>query len=104
MAKQYPNVLSLIKDISSKSFANKFESYLAERRFSIQLASIRAAKGLTEEDIARLMNCSVRKVKRIEQSEDSNLSLGDIFAYAKAIKMTVNITLKEASLDNRKNT
>jgi transcriptional regulator with XRE-family HTH domain len=94
VAERIRNVLELAKTVGEDElFAAELGEHLANRRLVHRLAALRAAKGLTQQDVAAKMGCSQAQVSRMEASEDFGLSFGSIVRFAEAIGARLEITL-----------
>ncbi len=99
--KRHKNVVQMAKDLSvDQSFADDLAKRIAQRQIVKKLIALRAAKGLTQQDIADSLGCTQSRVSKLESQTDFELSLGDFQGYADALGMQVVITLmkKDASI------
>jgi len=55
--------------------------------------ALRAAKGLSQADIARRIDCSQSRVSKLESGMDADLRLGDFEGYANALGLEMRIVL-----------
>jgi len=53
--------------------------------------AIRAARGLSQQDIAEKMGCTQSRISKLESSDDDNLSLGDFREYLKALDLDLRL-------------
>jgi hypothetical protein len=84
--KTYKSVAAMVKYSSaSKVFKKAVLQTLRERRIGKRLFAERCKKGLTEQQVARKMKCSVSHVFDIEHTVDDEQVLGNIRKYAEAI-------------------
>ena len=104
MSKQYKSVIEMVYNTASPEFAIDFEKYLIQRQLSKALICCRIKAGLTEIELAQRMNeimpfanYNVENIEDMEISLDSDLKLGDVQLYLKAIGMVFNwkIVIKE---------
>lgn len=85
-AKQYASVSELLHDIlSDKETREEFDTVVAQRRLIKQLIAMRAAMGMSQEDVAARMGCTQGSVSKLENSKDNDVRLGSLRAYAKAV-------------------
>jgi transcriptional regulator with XRE-family HTH domain len=83
---QYASVSDLVRAVAPDAdFLTAVEERLADRRLIKQLLSMRAVKGLSQQDIAEKLNCTQSRISKMESSVDDDLRLGDLRAYAKAV-------------------
>jgi transcriptional regulator with XRE-family HTH domain len=83
---QYANVSDLVQEMAPDSeFRAAFEERRAARQLIKQLLTLRAASGLSQQDIAGRIDCTQSRVSKLENSRDDDIRLGDLRAYARAI-------------------
>jgi transcriptional regulator with XRE-family HTH domain len=84
--RQYASVSDLVRAVAPDAdFLTAVEERLAGRRLIKQLLSMRAVKGLSQQDIAEKLHCTQSRISKMESSVDDDLRLGDLRAYAKAV-------------------
>ncbi|MCY2987527.1 MAG: helix-turn-helix domain-containing protein [Planctomycetota bacterium] len=84
--KKYSSVSDMLAhNAPSDKFRKEFEAQIATRRVVKQLIALRAAKGLSQKDIADQMKCSQSRVSKLENGTDDDMRLGDLRAYANAL-------------------
>jgi len=92
MTKQFSSVLDMLKDTSDdKSFVKSFEELLNSKQIAKTLFSLRCRTNLSQEDVAKKMNCTQGKVSKIENSKDFDLSIDDLVKYCSAVNMRLEI-------------
>lgn len=79
---RYKDVSEMVEDAD---FAKYFDIYLKERQLVKQLMIARARKGLSVEDMAKRMECSLKHIEKMECGRDSDLRMEDIADYLKAL-------------------
>lgn len=79
---RYKSVSEMAEDAD---FARDFDIYLKERQVIKQLMIARARKGLSVEDMAKQIGCSLEHIEKMECSKDRDLKMEDIANYLKAI-------------------
>jgi transcriptional regulator with XRE-family HTH domain len=52
------------------------------------------AAGLTQAQMAAKLRCSQSRISKIEDSQDADLSLGDIQAYARIVGLKLKLDLR----------
>lgn len=96
--KTYPNVTELVRDVSEdKSFADDFEKHVAERFIAKTLLGLRAELGISQKEIADSMQCTQSRVSKLENSTDTQLRLGDVDEYLKALGLELHIIMQPTS-------
>jgi transcriptional regulator with XRE-family HTH domain len=62
------------------------------------LLSMRIAKGMTQQQIAKSMKCNASKISRIESGNDTQLNWSDIVDYTRALKVQMSVLFDDESL------
>jgi transcriptional regulator with XRE-family HTH domain len=92
MAKTYPDVQEMVRDISSdKKFREDTLDYIGNRTLSRFLATLRCTAGLTQKELAEKMRCSQSKVSKIESSPDDRIAVKDLIQFAQALEKRLAI-------------
>lgn len=92
--KTYSTVSQMVRDMADDpSFADDFEKHLAQRRVVKKLMVLRAAQGLSQQDIAGMIGCTQSRISKLESATDSQIRLGDLEAYAAALGLEVKLVL-----------
>ncbi len=73
-----------IKD-GGPEFVRSVEEISKDRDAIKTLIALRASQNKSQKDIAELMNCTQSKISKLERSVDSELTIGDLRAYLKAV-------------------
>lgn len=96
--KRYTSVAAMVRaTVDDPGFADEFEQRSADRRLVRALAALRASQQLTQAEIALRMGCTQAKVSKLESSDDADLSVGDVLAYARAVGHNVRIVIGPSS-------
>ena len=82
----WPN--SLKKWRRMRILGRHFRIALARRLLVKHLLATRAVKGLSQQDIAKALDCTQSRVSKLEGQDDDDTRLGDLRAYAKALGLT----------------
>lgn len=89
--KKFSNVNDMVKAISKDStFKKEFDEDFKSKKTVRLLASSRAAKGLTQSDLAKKIGCGQPRISKIENGNDSQLKLQDITDYATALDLQIS--------------
>ena len=75
------------------SFVSDFEQHVARRRIIHSLFGLRSARNVSQNDLAKTLDCSQSRVSKLENSEDDDLRLGDLRGYAEALGLDVRLVL-----------
>jgi len=62
------------------------------------LVQTRLAKNMSQDEVAKRMNCNASKVCRMESATDDYLRLSDISSYAAAVGVQTSLMLNDSSL------
>lgn len=94
MKKNHTSVAQMVRETTDPSFAKSFEDRLHSRRIVKDLVVLRAGRNLSQAAVAEKMGCSQSRISKLEASEDSELTLGDLARYADAIGFRLGIVLE----------
>jgi transcriptional regulator with XRE-family HTH domain len=84
--KTYANVADLVREMGlDEEMIDAVDQALERQTLMRQLMAMRAARGLSQGDVAGAMGCSQSRVSKMENSEDDELRYGDLRAYARAV-------------------
>ena len=104
--KRFSNVNEMVKAISKDStFKNEFEKEFNAKKVVRMLASSRAARGLTQSDLAKKIGCGQPRISKIENGRDDQLKIQDIVDYARALDLQVSAVFnpkKESAVEEIK--
>jgi predicted XRE-type DNA-binding protein len=93
--KAYRSIPELVRDIAdSSSFADGFESRLANRKIVKDLMVLRATQGLSQKDVALRLGCTQSRISKLESMTDADLRIGDLSKYAEALGLQLRIILE----------
>lgn len=92
--KRYSGVVEMMNDLTDdRTFADELSDHLAQREVVTELVALRAARGLTQEDIATRIGCSQGRISKLESSTHAALNLATLVEYADAVGFRVEMTL-----------
>lgn len=92
--KKLTNVMDLATKLEEeKEFARDLAYHLDNRTLVHKLIAMRAARGLTQEEVAAKMGCTQGRISKLETSDDLDLTFASIVHYAHAIGLRLEITL-----------
>ena len=95
MKKTYHSVPELVREMSETgSFADAFESRLAERKLVKELMVVRATQGLSQKDMALKLGCTQSRISKLESMTDAEFRIGDLAKYAQGLGLELTITLE----------
>lgn len=104
MTKKYTSVAEMAKAlIDDEGFNNDLARHLARRQLVTKLTALRAARGLTQAEMAAKLGCTQGKVSKLEASEDTALNFGDVIGYMEALDVRLEMTFfrKERTIADR---
>jgi predicted XRE-type DNA-binding protein len=92
--KTFSSVSEMVHEASGDDgFAAAYERRLAERRIIKDLMIKRATSGMSQKDIARSFGCTQSRISKLENMTDSDLTIGDLAKYSRALGLELRITL-----------
>jgi predicted transcriptional regulator len=87
---EYLSVSEAFRDIlDDEELSESFEQQLRSRRVVKALVSLRVSKGVTQQDVADVLDCTQSRISRIENGLDADLRMSELAAYAKACNCEV---------------
>ena len=91
--KKYKSVSEMLHDTSDgdSSLVDEFDAMAAKRHIIKDLVALRVAKGLSQADIAKHMDCSQSRVSKLESGLDADLRLGDLAGYLSALGLSMKV-------------
>jgi len=90
----YRNVDEMLRGHGYRRVAEAVRQLSIKTRLIDQLILARVAAGLTQSQMAAKLRCSQSRISKIEDSEDADLSLGDIQAYARIVGLKLRLDLR----------
>ena len=90
----YRNVDEMLRGHGYRRVADAVRQLSAKTKVIDQLILARVAAGLTQSQIAAKLRCSQSRISKIEDSQDADLSLGDIQAYARVVGLKLQLDLR----------
>lgn len=92
--RQYASVSDLLRDVApDDEFASEVDARIARRQVIKHLLALRAAKGLSQKDVAERLGCTQSRVSKLENASDNDVRLGDLFAYCDALGLHCGLVL-----------
>ena len=90
----YRSVEEMLRGHGYRRVAEAVRQLSAKTRLIDQLIVARVAAGLTQSQMAAKLRCSQSRISKIEDSQDADLSLGDIQAYARIVGLKLRLDLR----------
>ena len=90
----YRSVDEMLRGHGYRRVAEAVRQLSTKTRLIDQLIIARAAAGLTQAQMAAKLRCSQSRISKIEDSQDADLSLGDIQAYARIVGLKLQLDLR----------
>lgn len=92
--KKHRDIMELAKGLGEdQTFTRDLATHLGNRRLVHKLTAMRAARGLTQQDVAARMGCTQGRISKMERSDDLELSLASVVQYAQSLGLRLEITL-----------
>ena len=86
--KQYKSVTEMLRDVSpSTEIADAVEERISQRAIIKKLLALRAARKLSQKDVANKMGCMQSRISKLENGIDDDIRLGDFAWYCDALDM-----------------
>lgn len=94
--KKYRSVAELVRDtFDDESLSSEFEERLRVRTVVKQLVALRAARGMSQSQVADRLGCSQSRVSKLEAGVDSDLRLSDLSGYCSAVGLRVGLVFAD---------
>lgn len=94
--KQYSSVSDLVRDtLDDGTFADEFDDLVRRRTVVKQLSALRAARGLSQSEVAERLGCSQSRVSKLESGMDADLKLNDLAGYCSAVGLSVGLVFAD---------
>ena len=90
----YRSVDEMLRGHGYRRVADAIRQLSAKTKLIDQLIVARVAAGLTQSQMAAKLRCSQSRISKIEDSQDTDLSLGDIQAYARIVGLKLQLDLR----------
>jgi predicted XRE-type DNA-binding protein len=90
----YRSVDEMLRGHGYRRVAEAVRQLSIKTRLIDQLILARVAAGLTQAQMAAKLRCSQSRISKIEDSQDADLSLGDIHAYARIVGLKLQLDLR----------
>lgn len=92
---EFKSVSDAFSSILGKSAGASLTEQMHQRQIVKALVMLRAAEGLTQQDIAEELDCHQSKVSKLERGLDSDLRIREIEAYAKLAGKDITLLVSE---------
>jgi predicted XRE-type DNA-binding protein len=89
----FNSVQDMLRATLDPEDADRIVSRIDARELVRSLVVLRMTQGLTQGELAARMDCGQTKVSKIERSQDADLGLGDIVAFARALGKGVRLVI-----------
>lgn len=90
----YRSVDEMLRRNGYRRVAEAVRQLSTKTKLIDQLIVARVAAGLTQAQMAAKLRCSQSRISKIEDSNDTDLSLGDIQAYARIVGLKLQLDLR----------
>lgn len=89
----------LKEQLKDKEFEKTFYEGLEKTRIALDIAYFRERKGITQEDLARLVNTSQSAIARMENPEYKGYSMSTLRKVAEALGIELVVSFKEKGIE-----
>ena len=93
-ARTYRSVDEMLRGHGYRRVADAVRQLSIKTKLIDQLILARVASNLTQSQMAGKLRCSQSRISKIEDSQDADLSLGDIQAYARIVGLKLKLDLR----------
>ena len=95
MAKKFKSVLDMVQGLSADpTTTTAFQQKVQSRMVISRLIALRIKQGVGQDAIAQAMNCTQSRVSKLENGLDSALTLQDLDAYMRVLKLEVSLFIR----------
>ena len=94
LGRTYHSVDEMLRGRGYRRVAAAVRQLSAKTKLIDQLIVARVVAGLTQSQLAAKLRCSQSRISKIEDSQDADLSLGDIQAYARVLGLKLQLDLR----------
>jgi DNA-binding Xre family transcriptional regulator len=99
MDKQYKSVTEMLNDVSDdKDFNKSVEKEIDTRQIAKTLFAMRCRAGKNQAEIAKKMGCTQGKVSKMENTPDTDISVGDLVKYCSSLNMQLEVNFFDRRL------
>lgn len=93
-SRKYSSVAQLVEEVcDDKEFVDTLKDRLSRRRIVKTLAALRAARGLSQGDIAKKLCCTQSRISKLENGYDDELRVGELKDYAEGLGLELQLAL-----------
>lgn len=93
------NVSELAAELSGDaSMPDRMVAHEKATRMVTLLADCRVRKGMTQKKVAERMGVSVSTVSRFEDSQDADIRMGELVAYAEAVGVNLSLIMEDSDI------
>ena len=90
----YASVQELTRHISEDAeFPRQLEETLRRKKLVKKLMALRAAKDVSQQEMADKLGCSQSRISKLESCEDADWRLGDLRDYLGAMELEISLTI-----------
>lgn len=90
--KRFSSVNDLVKATSKDTaFKKAFDEEFHAKKITCMLSAARAAKGVTQAQLAKKIGCGQARISKIENGRDSQLRIQDLADYSKALGFNLGL-------------
>src|SRR4051812_33145895 len=84
--KRFDDVTKMVQEcIDSPKLTAELQKQVARRHLIKRLLALRAAAGISQEDMAKKLGCTQSRISKLESSNDADWRFGDVIKYISAV-------------------
>jgi len=89
----------LLEEFEDKDFEKSFYKGLEKARIAIEIAYLREKRGITQFELAKMINTSQSAIARLENLNYKSYSINTLRKIAEALDLELVITFREKGID-----
>ena len=91
---KYTKTTDLFNDLTDdKSLVDELTEQIRRRSLMKHLVAHRVGSNLSQDDVAKKMDCTQSRISKLEATDDEDLRLGDIEQYLDALGLSLTMTI-----------
>ena len=93
----------LNEELKDKELAKDYYKELEKTRIAIEITNFREKKGITQKELAKMINTTQSVIARLENPEYKKYSLSTLKKVADALNLELIVSFKEKNVEKLKN-
>jgi len=95
--KKFRNFLN--EELKDKEFAKDYYKELEKARIAVEITHFREKLGITQKELAKMINTTQSVIARLENPEYKKYSLSTLRKIAEALNLELSVSLKEKAVE-----